>query len=269
MRKSALFICLSLLVLVFSCKKEDDPDKQDNDINLFSISDDKALGADFAQQIESPGSGYDVLDSSQFPEPYKHLYRIRSEILNSGKVRYKEEFLWRTRIIRDDATLNAFCTPGGYIYVYTGLIKFLDTESQLAGVMAHEIAHADRRHSTDQLTKRYGLSVLFNLVFGEDPNLLAEIAANLVNLSFSREDESEADEYSVIYLYPTVYDARGAAGFFQKLEGQGTVSQPEFLSTHPAPDNRIDNIINKWEELGGEPSGTFNERYNDFKESLP
>jgi len=269
MKKSLLLLCFSLIFIAFSCKKEDDPDKQDNDINLFSISDDKALGADFAQQIESPGSGYDVLDSAQFPEAYGHLYRIRNEILNSGKVRYEQEFLWRTRIIQDDATLNAFCTPGGYIYVYTGLIKYLDTEAQLAGVMAHEIAHADRRHSTDQLTKRYGLSVLLSLVFGEDPNLLAEIAANLVNLSFSREDESEADEYSVIYLYPTVYDARGAAGFFQKLEAQGTSSPPEFLSTHPAPDNRIENILSKWEDLGGESGGTFEDRYLDFKASLP
>ena len=53
--------------------------------------------------------------------------------------------------------LNAFCTPGGYIYVYTGLIKYLDNEAQLAGVLGHEIAHADLRHVTDQLTEQYGV----------------------------------------------------------------------------------------------------------------
>ena len=62
------------------------------------------------------------------------------------------DFDWELKIIHDDETLNAFCAPGGYIYVYTGLIKFLAHEDNLAGVIGHEIAHADLRHSTQQLT---------------------------------------------------------------------------------------------------------------------
>jgi len=72
--------------------------------------------------------------------------------------KHKDDFAWQVKIIDDPETLNAFATPGGYIYVYTGLIKFLDTEDQLAGVMGHEIAHADLRHSTRQMTSSYGVS---------------------------------------------------------------------------------------------------------------
>ena len=74
------------------------------------------------------------------------------------------------RLIDDDKTLNAFCTPGGFIYVYTGLIKFLDSEDQLAGVMGHEIAHAALRHSTRQMTKVYGVQTLLQVATGRaDP----------------------------------------------------------------------------------------------------
>ena len=102
----------------------------------------------------------------------------------------------------------------------------MDHEDELAGVMGHEIAHADLRHSTQQLTQAFGLGVLLAILVDGDPGLLTEIAASLVNLSFSRSDESEADEASVEYLCNTNYAADGTAGFFEKLEG---FEVPEFL----------------------------------------
>ena len=126
----------------------------------------------------------------------------------------------RTRIIHDDSTLNAFCTPGGYIYVFTGLIHYLDSEDQLAGVMGHEIAHADRRHSTDQMTKQYGISLLLSAI-GGDESAIAQVASGLLLLKYGRGAESEADEFSVRYLCPTEYNAAGGAGFFEKIEAAG------------------------------------------------
>jgi predicted Zn-dependent protease len=73
----------------------------------------------------------------------------------------------------------------------------------------------------------------------------------------------------VIYLYPTEYDARGAKYFFEKIISQGSSSPPEFLSTHPNPDNRIVNIENEWNALGSKTGQTFQQRYQDFKNSLP
>ncbi len=265
-----LFISVVIISLIggLSCKKKnEDPEKKDKSINLFSIEDDKELGIQVSQQIESDPVTYPILDSAQYPDAYEHLNRIKNTILNSGKVKYAEEFKWQTKIIHNDSTLNAFATPGGYIYVYTGIIKFLDSEDQFAGVMGHEIAHAARRHSTDQLTKQYGIATLLQILVGKDENLIAEVTSSLLSLSFSRSDESEADEYSVIYLYPTEYDARGAARFFEKISGSS--STPTFLSTHPDPDNRVEEINNKWMELGGKVGGTFESRYQDFQNSLP
>ncbi len=265
------FTILLLAMLTFAtsfsgCKDEDGNSKG---INLFSLQDDIAFGAQVAAELESDPTNFPILDSANYPEAYGHLRRITATILNSGKVTYKDEFVWQTKIIEDDSTLNAFCTPGGYIYVYTGLIKYLASEDELAGVMGHEIAHADERHSTEALTKQYGTDVLFAILFGNDQGTLAQVAKGMIGLKYSRNNESEADMRSVDYLYPTEYDARGAARFFEKIIAQGGGSGPEFLSTHPNPENRVADIISYWEDKGGEAGERFEDRYKDFKNSLP
>lgn len=238
-------------------------------INIFSIEDDKELGAQIDAEILSDPATYPILSESSYSEAYDLVNDIRDRILNSGEVQYKDEFLWKLRIINDDDVLNAFCVPGGYIYVYTGLIKYLENEAQLAGVMGHEMAHADLRHSTDQLTQQYGISLLVSIVLGENSNVLTDIAQGLAGLAFSRSDESQADEYSVIYLCPTEYYAAGAAGFFEKIEEEGEANPPEFLSTHPNPDDRIEAIYAKYEELGCGPGELFEDRYDDLLDALP
>lgn len=244
--------------------------KEDNSINIFSIEDDKQLGMQLAAEIASDPTTYPILSETDYPEAYQHLYRIRDEILQSNGIIYKDEFLWETKIIHDDETLNAFAGPAGYIYVYTGLIKFLESEDHFAGVLGHEIAHADRRHVTDQLTTAYGLTFLLDILLGDNQGTITDVAAGLASLSFSRGKEKEADEYSVIYLCETEWKSNGAGGFFQKLIdlGQGG-GIPAFLSTHPNPDNRVEAIDEKEAELMCEPGDDFVTRYQDFKNSLP
>lgn len=248
------------------CSKNSD----DSTVNLFSINDDIAFGRQTDSVILANPSEFPILSPSQYPASYQYIQKIRDKILASGKVFYKDKFDWEVKIINDDATLNAFCTPGGYIYVYTGLIKFLSTEDELAGVLGHEMAHADRRHSTDQLTRQYGITVLLEILLGQNQGALSEIATGLINLKFSRTQESEADEYSVIYLCPTDYNAAGAAGFFEKLQSLSQGGEtPEFLSTHPSPENRVQSIHNKKGALSCSGSATYSSEYQAFKSTLP
>src|SRR5690606_15964356 len=116
------------------------------DVNLLSLEDDIELGAQLHDEILSNPDEYPLLDPEAFADAYEHMYRIRDAILASDDIRYAEEFEWQLYILHDDEVLNAFAAPGGYIYVYTGLIRFLEREDDLAGVLGHEIAHADRRH---------------------------------------------------------------------------------------------------------------------------
>jgi predicted Zn-dependent protease len=170
--------------------------------------------------------------------------------------------------LNNDTILNAFCTPGGYIYVYTGLIHYLDSEDQLAGVLGHEIAHADLRHSTEQMTKNYGLRLAIQFFLG-DVTLLGTIAGGLAGLTFSRDDETESDLQSVRYLYDTDYDPRGVARFFEKMEQRGESLGPlVFLSTHPNPENRVKNIMTEWKRLGSKKGKVNKEEYDALKKNL-
>jgi beta-barrel assembly-enhancing protease len=253
------------LVFLSSCNKDN------NGINIFTVEDDMQLGLQMEQQIQSDPASYPLLDKTQYSAAYQHLEAVKNTILGTGLVTYDTQFEWAVHIIRNDTVLNAFCTPGGYIYIYSGIIKYLDNEAQFAGVLGHEMAHAARRHSTQQMTKAYGLTMLISVVLGENPNMIAQmaadIAAGVAELAFSRTDEYEADEYSVKYLYETNYDARGVAGFFEKING--SPQPPEFLSTHPNPDNRIEKINEVWQSLGGKTGQEYVAEYQQFKNSLP
>ena len=240
-------------------------------INLFTLEQDRELGAQVDAEIRSKPREYPILPEAGNAEVYGYVRGITQRILNSGNVEHRDAFPWKVTLIDDDNTLNAFATPGGYIYVYTGLIKYLDTEDQLAGVMGHEIAHADQRHSTKAITKQYGLSALVTIVTGGEGAgaMLGQVAAGLTSLKFGRDAETEADTYSVIYLCPTAYEADGAAGFFRKLEAGGSGGRPpEFLSTHPNPGNRVSNIERQAAGRSCTASGTNRSEYQRIKSLL-
>jgi predicted Zn-dependent protease len=203
---------------------------------------------------------------------YEHIDRIKRTILGTGKVAYDKEFAWEVFIVKNDKVLNAFATPGGYLYFYTGLINFCSNEAELAGVMAHEVAHAANRHSSSQMTKVLGLQVVKAIVFGNDTSSLksytADLAIGASALKFSRDDEYAADKHAVDYLYNTEYHAPELAQFFVKMQNQSRVKPPEFLSTHPSDDNRIKKINEEWKNKGGKSGQLFESRYAEFKALL-
>lgn len=273
MKKLSIYLTLLLLALFTSqCDKN-------NEIHIFGIQTDKDFGLKTDSAIRADPAQFPILDKSKNQAAYTYLESMVSKILNSGQVTYKDEFAWQVTIIDDsklsDRVLNAFATPGGYIYVYSGLIKYLDKEDDLAGVIGHEIAHADRRHSISQIEKSQGLSVITSIILGKNPSKLKEIvgglAGTLATLQFSRSDENEADEYSVKYLGGTNYYAcNGAASFFDKLLKEGQAGgTPEFLSTHPSPANRVEDINKQAQERGCKTSPVTPSTYNEFKSMLP
>ncbi|WP_242928254.1 M48 family metalloprotease [Pontibacter vulgaris] len=252
---------------------------ESNDGVIFSTQDDLKLGAQVSAQVDSTYRAKGQLlernsTNANTQKAYASLDRIVNRVLNSGQVKYKEEFPWTIKIINDPNTLNAFATPGGYIYVYTGLIKFLNDEDHFAGVLAHEIAHADKRHSVKQLQRQYGISILLSVALGNNAGTLQEIAGQLAGtlagLKFSRDAETEADNTSVVYLGGTNYYAcDGAAGFFVKMTQQEQAGNPpEFLSTHPNPDNRIENIEQQAEQKGCKTTTAPDTDFAELKRSL-
>jgi len=242
--------------------------KESPGVNLFTVEQDKQFGADVAAEIDANTAEYPLLDSVKYKDVYQYIYNVRDKILASGQVQHKDDFTWRLRIIDNDETMNAFCTPGGYIYIYTGILKFLDSEDEFAGVLGHEIAHADLRHSTRQMTKMYGVQALLDVLAG-DRAMLKQMTSGIINLKFSRSHESEADQKSVEFLCPTDYNADGGAGFFEKIQAMGGSKTPEFLSTHPDPGNRIEHFHQSAIEEGCQGRNSYETEFKAMVAKLP
>jgi predicted Zn-dependent protease len=264
-----LFTLLVISALFQSCEQS----------NIFSDKDDVELGEEFDKEIKAHPKEFPMLDGHQDVKDY--ITKMGKEILNSPKIKKREIYPYKFQVI-SDTIVNAFCTPGGFVYVYTWLMKFLDNESGLAGVVGHEIAHAERRHVTQRLTAYYGVSALLGFMLGGDPGVLAEVAANLfVGLAFlknSRDDEAEADYYSIQYLKTSKWYPGGITFFFdkikeeQKQKGSTPGDLDRLLSTHPLPNDRIKSVNRELGKISPRPDptkGLYTDEYQIMKQKLP
>ncbi|MEW6654102.1 MAG: M48 family metalloprotease [Bacteroidota bacterium] len=236
-RKKVLILVLSLIAAACSAIQT---------LNIFPVEQDVALGSEFALQLQNSTKDYPVYNNPALKNYItQNIFR---PILNSPDVLYKDIFKYNLEIIKNDTILNAFAVPGGPVYVYTGLLKYLDSEAALAGVLGHEIAHAERRHATNRMTKQMGLQMITQLVLGQNPSQTAIIVSNLFSgmalLANSRADEDESDQLSMKYLQSTKYYPGAVKFFFEKMRDDGKVSATgggvsAFFSTHPDPIARI------------------------------
>ena len=248
-----------------------------NTLNIFPDSEDIQLGKQIDDQIKKDPKQYPLLTNK--PKVKQYVESVGNKILSSPAIEKRGLYAYQYEIINDDSTINAFCTPGGYIYVYTGLMKFIDNEATLAGVIGHEIAHAERRHATNRMTKQYGGQILLGLILGQNPSQVAEVTANLFTgfalLANSRSDESEADEYSIKYLSTTQYYPGAITGFFEKMlekkGGKSGGSLERFFSTHPLDEDRISHVNGILSKMGSQkPSeaNIFSKQYKAIVKEL-
>lgn len=167
----------------------------------------------------------------------------------AGQSPYKFDF----HVLNDPETINAFALPGGQVFITEGLLKKLKTEGQLAGVLGHEMGHVVARHGAEHIAKQQltegltGAAVLATY----DPNdpssrnstAVAAMIGQLVNMRFGRQDELEADRLGVRLSSETGYDPRSMIALMKILEESSQGNRPpEFFSTHPNPENRIQRI---------------------------
>lgn len=249
-----------LLATLYSCAS----------YNFYTPRYDQRLGDKMKRQIESSPSKYPILVQAEHQRIYDYVNGIVDTLLNTGLIKFKDEFAWEVQLLDDADILNAFVTPGGYIYVYTGLIKYLESEDQLAGVLAHEMAHADLRHASRQMSQKNSLSTVLAVAGGATgTGYLTDIGASLVSLKFSRSFEKEADRMAIRLLCATDYQADGLAGFFEKLQSTDHKRPPAFLSTHPNPGKRVEKIKKNAADLNCQGSKTNRRTYQRMKRWLP
>ncbi|GIK29688.1 MAG: M48 family metallopeptidase [Phototrophicaceae bacterium] len=172
--------------------------------------------------------------------------QIGANLVNSsvaGRVPWQFEFT----VLNDSSTVNAFALPGGPVFITTGLLNRLETEDMVAGVLAHEIVHVLARHSAQAIAKSEltnGLIGAVGVASGDaGASQTAAMIGQLVNMSYGRDAEIESDTLGVCLMINAGYDPQAMIGVMRVLEAAtGGARQPEFMSTHPSPDNRIGRI---------------------------
>lgn len=167
----------------------------------------------------------------------------------------KNNYQWEFKVVADDKAINAFALPGGKVAVYTGILPVTRDEVGLAAVIGHEVAHAIARHGGERMSQgllvQLGAVGLSAAVGRGDPQTVDKVNQAFgigvgvgFILPFSRAHESEADHLGLIYMAKAGYDPREAIGFWQRMEAasKGKSRPPEFLSTHPSSQTRIEQI---------------------------
>jgi beta-barrel assembly-enhancing protease len=225
-------------------------------MNFFSPQQDVELGRQVSQDAEKKIM---MLNNQRVDDYLDQLGKRLAEAAPGEKYPYQFKCV-------NDASINAFALPGGFLYVNRGTIEAADNEAELAGVIGHEIGHVALRHGTNQASKSYLAQVPFAILssfMGSNsvPAILAQVgtsfAASSILLKYSRDDERQADLMGAQILYDASYDPRYVAQFFEKLDSKGRGS--DFFSSHPNPDNRIQNINTEVRKLGSIPDDAVND----------
>jgi len=238
---SAVFV--GVLIFAVSCAKA--PVTGRNQFMLVSEAEEIEMGAD----------GYDqILETSELSTDKEAVGRLRTIGWRIADVTGEEDYEWEFNLIENDSIVNAFCLPGGKVAFYTGILELAETDDEIATVMAHEIAHATARHGGERMTQLLmyqlgGIALSEALKNKRDETIaLAQVAYGVgatlgYILPYSRTHESEADHIGLIYMAKAGYDPRAAVGFWKAMkEHHAGQEPPEWLSTHPNSQTRIDDL---------------------------
>jgi len=227
-------LLLALLVVTGSCAVN--PATGRREFSLVSESQEIAMGQEADPEIAAQ---FGLVDD---PELTAYVSGIGTRLAALSE---RPNLPWSFKIV-DDPIVNAFALPGGYIYVSRGILASFDSEAELAGVLGHEIGHVTARHSASQMSRQQlqqiGLGV--GMVFSEtvrEYGQLAMVGLQLMNLRYSRGDESQSDALGLRYIGRAQYDPEAMIGVFEMLasvSGGGDGRVPEWQLTHPYPENR-------------------------------
>jgi predicted Zn-dependent protease len=238
LRRSKRIAAVCVLLTVGACAARQPGTPPTPGINFFSKEQDIQLGQELAAQARQQ------LPVVQDPYLQSYVDRIGRMLVSQPEA---GDFPYSFTLV-NDKSINAFALPGGPIFLNLGLFLNAENEAQVAGVMAHEIAHVALRHGTSQASKAnlIQLPALIAAGIAGNSSVLGQLAqlgiglgANSLLLKYSRDAEREADALGARIMAGAGYNPIEMARFFERLEAEGGARGPEFFSSHPSPGNRV------------------------------
>ena len=201
-----------------------------------------------SNEIESGEEAYrHIMRDSVLTDNSDALQMVRKVGERIARAANKPEYRWEFRVINDSEDINAFCVPGGKVAVYTGIFPIARDEAGLAVILGHEVAHALLRHSGERMTQTQilGTGLALAGAGGVNPQILQALGLGAsvgVVLPFSRSQESEADHVGLILMAKAGYDPRVSLDVWNRMERKEKGATPDFLSTHPGSETRIQQL---------------------------
>ena len=264
MNLTAIRLSLVLSVLfLFSCKKTNENIIHLNKEN-FTPEEEMVIGSIIKEEILKYPEEIKILDRNEYASAHSYVETLMNMLLNTDAVKLRNTYNWDLTIMHDDQLRNAFITPGGHLFVSTGLLKFIRSESELVSILGHEIYYADKGYVVKRLKQDY--SDLADLLLDKEEHaFLKDLALDMNNISFATVEVKKADQYAIDLLCPFQYDAMGIKTFLESAENSTT--NVTWLKTRPGDDNRKEEIRSLAQDCGAEES-TFADRYHAFKTKL-
>lgn len=224
-----------------------------NQLMLISPAEELEIGKQYAPEVEKQLKG-----ELENPGVQSYVSGVGKKI---GRVSHNSDLEYHFTAVNDDS-VNAMALPGGYIFITKGMLEKLDSEAQLAAVLAHEIVHVTAKHSASAMSNQIGIELALSAITTdktpETAILVANVGSQLVQLRYSRSAEYEADMYGLDYMVKAGYDPNAMYEMMVMLENLNSQRPVEFFSTHPNPENRKEKIqekINSMTVAGGLKSG--------------
>ncbi len=232
LKRTSIFV-FALMIMAFSlfnCATTGPGGKKS--LILVSTADEVSIGQNMSKEVESQNK---VIEN---PVVENYVDGIGQKL---AKLSDRSDLQYHFKVL-DSKEINAFACPGGFIYVYSGLLKTMDNEAQLAGVMAHEIGHVVARHSVKRLQQVLGLQVLLSIALGESSQLTQQAVGTgltVILQGYSRDNEYEADYDGALYMTKAGYNPQGMIQLFQKFvameQDRKTTALDKLFESHPPP----------------------------------
>jgi len=246
------FFPLLIVLLLLSPGCDSAPYTDRKQLIVIPERQERAMGAQAAR---------DILATEKLSHNQAQVEAVRRVGQRIAAASSEGDMRWEFHVIDKDSVPNAFCLPGGKIFVYSGLFKYVQDEAQLATVIAHEVAHAVARHGAERATVELGAQLggaVLGLVLGDEDPRLAQIASKVwgygaslgVMLPYSRKQEYEADTIGLHLMAKAGYDMDAALKFWDNM--RKNPQSPKifaFLSTHPTDEKRIERITKSISEI--------------------
>ncbi len=278
-QRGGVFLLLLILLFSYACEKE----TQDNPILTFE--DEKAIGEKLATILKTD-EDYRVLKNiGQNEELYTHLRNLLRSLVNTNIVsansEQKGKFDWQVYVIANDSKQSVITLPGGQIFIYTGLLKFIENESQLLGVLAHEIGYTDRTHAKTEaalspiisliksqlLSGGDGTRRLLEIVTEDDIELAKQFIISAESIAFNNEIVMNSDIKATEMLCGFAWSPEGLRNILSRIKRQNIPNFDWLITRPPTIPNELETRIGKLEDLttscNGNPENTFSIRYTE------